>query len=262
MSSELIKIVLIVEYEGTNYCGFQFQYNVKTVQDEIETALFKLTAEKLRVISASRTDTGVHARGQVVSYWTVSRLASERILNGLNFYLPLDIAVQAVYKVNSRFNVQKDVVSREYRYLIWNSWTRSPLQRAHTHQVGSALDIQAMNRACELLLGEHDLSSFITDFSQSVIKSTVKTVFLARVEKEGYMVTFNICANAFLPHQVRNTVGVLIRVGQGKVTLEDFKNLMDAKKPGLAGPTVPAQGLYLMRINYPRSLGEYYDENL
>jgi tRNA pseudouridine38-40 synthase len=251
-----------VEYDGANYCGFQFQDNVKTIQDEIENAIFKLTAEKLRLITASRTDTGVHARGQVVSYWTASRLANERILNGLNYYLPQDIAVKAVYKVNSRFNVQKDAVSREYRYLIWNSRTRSPLQRAHTHLVGSALDIEAMNRACELLLGEHDLSSFITDFSQSVIKSTIKTVFLARVEKEGDMVTFNIAANAFLPHQVRNTVGVLIRVGLGKITLEDFKTLMEAKKPGLAGPTVPAQGLYLMRVNYPRPLGEYYDENL
>jgi tRNA pseudouridine38-40 synthase len=262
LSSDLIKIVLEVEYEGANYCGFQFQENVKTVQDEIEKALFKLTGEKLRVISASRTDTGVHARGQVISYWTAKRLARERILNGLNYHLPQDIAVKAVYKVNSRFNVQRDAVSREYSYLIWNSSTRSPLQRAYTHQVRSALDIEAMNRACELLLGEHDLSSFITDFSQSIIKSTVKTVFSTRVEKEGDMVKFHIAANAFLPHQVRNTVGLLIRVGQRKITVKKFKNIMEAKQPGLAGPTVPAQGLYLMRVNYPRPLGEYHDENL
>ncbi len=262
MSSDLIKIVLVVEYDGASYCGFQFQNNVKTVQDEIEKALLKLTGEKLRVISASRTDTGVHARGQVVSYWTASRLANERILNGLNYYLPQDIAVKAVYKVNSRFNVQKDAVSREYSYLIWNSYTRSPLQRARTYQVGGALDIEKMSRACALLIGEHDLSSFITDFSQSVIKSPIKTVILARVEKEGDMVNFSIAANAFLPHQVRNTVGVLIRMGLGKLNLEDFKTLMEAKQPGLAGPTVPAQGLYLMRVNYPRPLGEYYDENL
>jgi tRNA pseudouridine38-40 synthase len=118
-----------------------------------------------------------------------------------------------------------------------------------------------MNRACEWLIGEHDFSSFVTDFSQSIIKSTIKTVQLARVEKEENAVTFNIAANAFLPHQVRNTVGALIRVGLGKITIDDFKTLMEAKKPGLAGPTVPAQGLYLMKVNYPRPLGEY-DEDL
>jgi tRNA pseudouridine38-40 synthase len=261
LSSDLIKIVLVLEYDGANYCGFQFQENVKTVQDEIEKALHKLTGETLRIVSASRTDAGVHAKGQVVSYWTAGRLAEERILNGLNHYLPQDIAVKAVYKVNNRFNVQKDAVSREYSYIIWNSRTRSPLQRANSHYIWGALDIAAMNRACELLVGEHDLSSFITDYSQSIIKSTIKTVHLARVEKEGDRVTFNIVANAFLPHQVRNTVGALIRVGLKKLTVDDFKTMMEAKKPGLAGPTVPAQGLYLIQVNYPRPLGEYY-ENL
>jgi tRNA pseudouridine38-40 synthase len=118
-----------------------------------------------------------------------------------------------------------------------------------------------MNQACELLVGEHDLSSFITDYSQSIIKSTVKKVISAQVEKEGFSVVFSISANAFLPHQVRNIVGALIRVGLGKITVNDFKSLMEARKPGLAGPTVPAQGLYLMKVNYPRPLGEY-DEDL
>jgi tRNA pseudouridine38-40 synthase len=261
LSSDLTKIVLVLEYEGTNFCGFQFQTNARTVQDEIEKALLKLMGEKLRVVSASRTDSGVHARGQVVCYRTIRRMAKDRILNGLNHYLPPDLAVKAVYQVNSRFNVQKEAVGREYHYLIWNSRTRSPLIRAYTYQVGGALNIEAMNEACRLLLGEHDLSSFITDFSQSIIKSTVKTVQLARVEKEGNKVTFKMAANAFLPHQVRNTVGTLIGVGLGKITIDDFKTIMEAKKPGLAGPTVPAQGLYLMQVIYPHPLGEY-DENL
>lgn len=261
LNSDLNKVVLILEYDGSNYCGFQFQNNAKTVQDEIEKALSKLTGETLRVISASRTDTGVHARGQVVCYRTAGRLAKERILQGLNYYLPPDIAVKAAYKVDNRFNVQKDAVSREYSYLIWNSQTRSPLQRAYTHQVGVALDVAAMNQACELLVGEHDLSSFITDFRHSIIKSTVKTVIATGVKKEGFLLTFNIAANAFLPHQVRNTVGALIRVGLGKISVNDFKTIMEAKRPGLAGPTVPAQGLYLMKVNYPRPLGEY-DEDI
>jgi tRNA pseudouridine38-40 synthase len=260
LSSDLNRIVLVLEYDGKGFCGFQLQVNVRTVQDEIEKALLKLTGEVLRVISASRTDSGVHARGQVVSYRTTRRLAIERIINGLNHYLPPDLAVKAVYQVNSRFNVQKDAVSREYHYLIWNSRVRSPLLRGYTFQVSGNLDIEAMNGACRLLLGEHDLSSFITDFSQSIIKSTIKTVKQAIVEKEGDVVTFKITANAFLPHQVRNTVGALIRVGLGKINIDDFKSIMEEKKPGLAGPTVPAQGLYLMQVNYPHPLGDYYED--
>jgi tRNA pseudouridine38-40 synthase len=255
------KVVLVLEYDGAAYCGFQFQENAPTVQDEIEKALYRLTGEKVRVVAASRTDTGVHAAGQVVSFRTSSALATGTFIQGLNYYLPPDIAVLESYQVNNEFNVQREAVSREYRYLILNRATRSALQRSRTYQVSGELDIEAMNRACALLIGEQDLASFITAFSRSVIRSTLRTVYQARFERQPDMVVFDIKANAFLPHQVRNTVGALIRVGLGKNDLAGFQQILAAKKPGSAGPTVPAQGLFLIRINYSRPLGDY-NENL
>jgi tRNA pseudouridine38-40 synthase len=255
------KIVLVLEYEGTNYCGFQFQINAPTIQDQIEKALYKLTGEKIRVVSASRTDTGVHALGQVVCFRTDSELNTTAYQNGLNHYLPQDITVRASYKVNQDFNVQLDAISREYRYLLYNCPVRSPFQWRFSYQVCGDLNIEEMNKASQELIGEHDLASFVTDFSESNIRSTLRKVYNTQFRRDGDMVIFEISARSFLPHQVRNTVGTLIRVGLGKIRVDDFKTIMEAKKPGLAGPKVPAEGLYLVRVNYPRPLGEY-DEDL
>jgi tRNA pseudouridine38-40 synthase len=175
--------------------------------------------------------------------------------------LPQDIAVKASYKVNNGFSVQRDVVSREYNYFILNSSTRSPLKQTYTYRVNSELDIEKMNQAAEVLIGKHDLASFVTEINRSSVKSTIRTVYNVQVEREGDLVVFNMIAKSFLPHQVRNTVGTLIRVGSGKIDLNDFKNIMEAKRPGLAGPTVPAQGLFLVKVKYPHPLGDY-DEDL
>jgi tRNA pseudouridine38-40 synthase len=255
------KIVLVLEYKGTKYCGFQFQINAPTIQDEIEKALLKLTGEQLRVVSASRTDTGVHAKGQVVCFRPNSALIPLAFKNGLNHYLPQDIAVRKIYKVNQKFNVQLDAISREYRYLLFNSKTRSPFYEGICFKVSSELNIEEMNRASQTLVGEHDLASFVTDFNRSNIKSTIRKVYKAQFNRDGDLVIFDIVARSFLPHQVRNTVGTLIRVGMGKISVDDFQTIMEAKKPGLAGPKVPAEGLYLMQVNYPRPLGDY-DEDL
>ena len=147
LDSILSKIVLVVEYEGTNYCGFQFQENAPTVQNEIEKALTKLTGKSIRVVTASRTDSGVHAWGQVLSFRIESALKPKTYIKGLNYYLPPDIAVKASYKVNNRFNVQHDAVSREYTYWIWNSGTRSALKRWSTYQVSGKLDVEAIRAA-------------------------------------------------------------------------------------------------------------------
>jgi len=137
---------------------------------------------------------------------------------------------------------------------------RSPLKRAYAYQIKGELNIEEMNRAGKALVGEKDLASFVTAMSRSVVKSTLRTVYRADVKKKGDLVIFNITARSFLPHQVRNTVGALIRVGLGKIKFEEYLAIMEAKKPGLAGPTVPAQGLFLVKVNYPRPLGEYYED--
>jgi tRNA pseudouridine38-40 synthase len=249
------KVVLVMEYDGTCYHGFQWQQDLPSIQREVETAVEKLSGEECRVIAASRTDAGVHAKGQVVSFRSKSSLPTDTFVRGLNHYLPGDIAVKAAYRVSDSFNVRRDAISREYSYHIWNSPIRSPMLAAFSYLMASPLDIEMANRACQALTGEHDLASFASG-DGARIRNTVKRVFKAELERDGEMVIFNIVANSFLPHQVRNTVGVLIRVGSGKVGVDEFNSIIEARKPGLAGPTVPACGLCLNRINYPSPLGE------
>ncbi len=255
------KMVLIMEYDGSHYHGFQLQVNLPTIQEETEKALWELTGERTRVMAASRTDAGVHARGQVISFRTNSPLPPLTFVSGLNYYLPSDIAVKAVYRVDDSFNVRRDALSREYSYYILNSLTRSPVREGFTYLVTGHLDIEAINQACQALIGKHDFASFTTSNGLRM-ETTVRTVYQAEVVADEELVIFDIVANSFLPHQVRNMVGALIRVGMGAISVDEFHNIAAAKTPGLARPTAPAQGLCLMRINYPRPLGERDDENL
>jgi tRNA pseudouridine38-40 synthase len=250
--NSIIKIALVVEYDGGNYFGFQWQANVPTIQAELERAIQKLTGENSRVIAASRTDTGVHARGQVVSFRTKSVLSPQTILRALNYHLPNDIAVKSARKVDADFNVRREAVSREYDYRIWNGASRSPLLEGVAYFVPKKLNVRTMNGACKFLLGEHDLASFATALGN--LKSTVRHVYEAKLVRRNDLISFHMSANSFLPHQVRNTVGLLIRVGLGKVRLEEFRQILEAKRIGLAGPTAPACGLCLTRVNYPGNM--------
>lgn len=244
------RVVLILEYDGTRYHGSQFQDNAVTIQGETEKALQKLTGEKIRIGAASRTDTGVHAKGQVVSFSTDSALPLKAFVDGLNYYLPRDIAVKEAFKTDDDFDARRDAISREYQYHILSNPTRSPMRRGFSHRVNGKLDIKAMQLACQALVGKHDFASFvsITDIGE---KSAVRNVHKAAIERDGEEIVFDMVANSFLPHQVRNTVGSLIRVGKGKMTVDEFNRMVEAKRPGLAGPAVPAAGLCLMRVNYP-----------
>ena len=213
------------------------------------------------MVAASRTDAGVHAKGQVVSFRTEASLPIKAFTHGLNHHLPEDIAVRAAYKVSDAFNVQRDAVSREYRYCILNSATRSPLWRKYSYLVRGNLNLENMSRACQALVGVHDFASFVTEISDN-IKSTVRNVLHAGIARKGELVLFDIKANSFLPHQVRNTVGALLKVGMGDMSVDEFRGIIEAKKLGLAGPTVPACGLCLMQVNYPDPFQESDGEDL
>jgi len=245
------RIVLSVEYDGTRYHGFQLQGRLPTIQKELERAIWEFSGERNRVITASRTDAGVHAKGQVVSFRTGSSHSTETFVKGLNYYLPEDIAVKAAYRVKDSFNARRHAISREYNYYILNSPTRSPLRERFYYMVTGHLDIKAMNRASHALIGEHDFVSFVNN-NEAAEKSTVRRVYRAEMRKEGELVVFNMVANSFLMHQVRNTVGTLIRVGRGKISVGEFHNILEAKEPGLAWPTAPARGLCLIQVNYQR----------
>lgn len=247
--------MLGLEYDGTGYFGFQWQAGAPTVQMEVEAAILKLTGENLRVLAASRTDSGVHARGQMISFRTASRLAVLTFVKGLNYYLPGDIAVRAAYRVNEEFDIRRDAVSREYEYRMWNGAARSPLWRRFSCWVPGGLDTGLMNECCQALVGERDFASFTTAEDME-LKSTVRRVERAGVSRDDDLVTFRIVANSFLRHQVRNTVGALIRVGQLRMSQEEFVAVMEKREPGVMGPRAPAVGLCLMQVNYSAPFGE------
>jgi tRNA pseudouridine38-40 synthase len=240
------RLALIVEYDGTAYHGSQYQKGVPTIQGTIETAIEKLTGEVTRVALAGRTDAGVHALGQVVAFTTAAPYSPGTIVRALNSYLPADISVRAVAEVGIRFQPRREASNRLYRYTIYNSRQRSPLWRDRAWHVSARLDMAAMNDAARCLIGTHDFAAF----APPLRGTTVRTVRRAEVTACGPLVTFEIEANAFLPHQVRRTVGALVNVGTGCLSCEGFRDLVELAVPNAASFTAPPQGLCLIRVDF------------
>ena len=253
-------MALIIEYDGSRMLGSQCQPKGVTVQAQLEAAIEKLTGEKLRAMLSSRTDAGVSALGQVASFRTASEITLEKVMSGLNHFLPEEIAVKAAYRVPDSLDVRRSAVSRVYLYRIWNSPVPSPLAERYRHRVGLALDERLMDEAARRLIGTHDLAAFGSSLDKDR-KGTVRTVYQAAASRSGEEVVIRMAANSFLTHQVRNTAGALIRVGLGKMGLEEFEALMKAGKPGSAGPAAPGKGLVLVKINYLKDLGDYNEDN-
>jgi len=237
-----------MEYDGTRYHGSQYQSNAVSIQGETESAVQKLTGEEIRVSMASRTDAGVHAKGQVVSFKSKASFPPKAWVGAMNHYLPKDISIRAAYEVDGGFDVRRHALCREYRYHILNRRTPSPLWRHFSEWVPQPLDVEAMNAACSVLVGERDFAPFAP---AAYTRSTRRQAFSAEVGRTGDVVTFDIRASSFLPHQVRNTVGGLVKVGLHKMTAETFREMASSGKAGTIGPTAPARGLCLMNIKYP-----------
>lgn len=236
-----------MEYDGTRYHGSQYQSNALTIQGEIEDAVHRLTGEESRVSMASRTDAGVHAKGQVASFKTTMALSPENWVKALNFCLAKDISASVSYEADFDFDVRRDAICREYRYCIMNRPAPSALWRNFCEFVHWPLDIDVMNEACECLVGEHDFAPFSSVFDD---RRTVRRVSSAEVTRKGDLVMFNMSADSFLPHQVRNTVGGLIKVGLGKLKGETFCEMASSGQAGMIGPAAPARGLCLMGVRY------------
>ncbi len=243
------KIALVVEYQGTRYHGFQVQAQTPTVQQALEEAICRLTGERSRVLCASRTDAGAHALGQVVSFRTAASYPPESFLGALNHFLPDDIGVRQAYEIPMEFDVRKKATAREYRYLLTNRPTRSPVLREWAHQVSEPLDVDAMAEAAGLLLGEHDFASFAGPLTPKTA-NTEKRLFRAEVRRCGDRIAFRVAGNSFLHQQVRRMTGALVEVGLGKLTFDGFEELARCRKRGVAGPTLPACGLTLTAVRY------------
>ncbi len=251
-------IALLVEYDGARYHGFQVQHNAATVQQALERALEDLLGAPTPLRGASRTDVGVHARGQVASFRTDAQYPAETFVLALNSYLPEDIAVQAVCDIGADVDVRRYAYSRRYRYSILNCAIRSPLARAQALLVREPLDVDAMDWAAQALVGQHGFASFSGQPSYPGQPSE-RRVLSATVHRSDAMVYFDIEAESFLPQQVRRTVAQLLYVGKHKRDASVIQAFLDHPVLGAAWEALPPHALCLEAITYPDSLVPFAD---
>jgi tRNA pseudouridine38-40 synthase len=241
-------IKLLIEYDGTNYAGWQQQKNSITVQETLARAIEPVVQEPVTVYGASRTDAGVHAFGQVAHFKTTSTILSERLIHAINYYLPHDITIKDAADAAESFHAQFGAISKIYRYSLFNDWVRTALNRDFCYVYGFPLDIDKMRAAMQYLMGTHDFTSFTTKAWQE--KNRVRTIKTLNVTKEGKCIYFTIEADGFLYNMVRTIVGTLLEIGRGKMAAECIKDILHARDRSFAGPKAPAKGLCLMEVKY------------
>ena len=233
----------LVEYDGTDFAGFQAQPGARTVQGELEAALSRLTGGiRSRVDGAGRTDAGVHAIGQVIAFTYSGRLTAQELERALTALVPADVAIRDLRRVPAGFHPRHAARYREYRYTVWNG-PRSPLRERTALGVRVPLNVAAMANAGSAFEGRHDFSSF-----GGGDRSPVRIVHAVRVRKVGRLVTIDVTANAFLRGQVRRMVAGLLEVGMGKMDEEGLRAALAAREPALNGAAAPAKGLCLRRV--------------
>ena len=237
-----------IAYHGANFAGSQRQANARTVQQEVETAAERLFGAPTRVAMAGRTDSGVHAIGQVAAFSAVTTLDAATVGRALNAHLPEDVAVRFVDEVLLDFDPRYWARKRSYRYTILQGEARDPMLRDRAWHVREPLDAGVMNRAAEALLGRHDFRACSGPLEPG--RNPVRTVTLARWQVQGHLLEFEIAAEAFLPQMVRRIVGGLTRTGKGAQSIETFVRLLAEAEPGSIGPTAPARGLSLQQVSY------------
>jgi len=247
-------IRLDVQYDGTDFHGFAPQLAVRTVGGELEDVLERVLGQRPRVTPAGRTDTGVHAKGQVVSFQTDSAMSCGELKRAMNALVGGDLLVKEVSDAPDGFDARRSVQTRCYSYAIWNAADRNVWERRWMGHVASPLDVEAMDRSCQYLVGKHDFAAFRTHRSQDdTEKGTVTRVKAARWwrdETREQVLRFEIEADAFLRHMVRTIVGTSVWVGQGKIAADDVATSMETRERAATGPTAPANGLTLLKVTY------------
>jgi tRNA pseudouridine38-40 synthase len=241
---------MLIEYDGTDFFGWQRQNDKTTIQGEIEKTLTKILNQKIKIHGSGRTDAGVHALGQVAHFQATTKISPSQLKKGMNsLNKKQPIVIKDCSIMDSSFHARYSVVSKEYRYFILNQDDPSAIYRLYKWHIRSALDIDAMNRCCETITGVFDFKSF--ENSGSPRSSTIREVFDSVFEKmPDNTLVFKICANGFLKYMVRNLVGTIVLVGLNKISYEDFIIIFKATDRTKAGPTAPAHGLFLKEVNY------------
>ncbi len=247
------RFVLGIEYDGSDFCGWQWQPDRRSVQSELENALSKVANQPVTVVCAGRTDAGVHALEQIVHFDVTVERGNDAWLLGGNSNLPDDIRILWVKEIQNDFHARYSALARLYRYVIHNRPVKSALQPSQVTWCYHPLDEEAMHLAGQHLVGNHDFSSFRAKGCQSL--SPFRQVHFIDVSRDKDKVMVLVCANAFLHHMVRNIVGVLMAIGVGKQSANWTLDLLAAKKRELAGVTAPPYGLYLEAVHYPEGYG-------
>lgn len=250
-------IKLIVAYDGTGYGGWQRQSNRPTIQGELEEKISLIANEKVVVHGAGRTDAGVHAYGMAASFHTRSTVSCEGFLRGLNSLLADDIRVLDAEEVAAGFHARKSASGKCYIYNLAVGGVQIPTERLYSYNVFGSFDVDAVVKSLQVVVGSHDFSSFEATGSRDMDRTTgrgaVRRIFTAAVEildNEPLQLQIKIAGDGFLRHMVRNIVGTLIEVGQGRRSVNDFHDVLKAKDRSLAGPTAPAKGLFLKEVYY------------
>ncbi len=243
-----MRITLGIEYDGSPYSGWQSQLGEPTVQDALQAALSEIASEKMSVMAAGRTDTGVHGIEQIVHFDSHVARPMQAWVRGVNALLPKSIAVRWAHPVSDDFHARFSAQGRSYRYFLLNRSTRSALHAGKVGWFHAPLDLAKMQQAAQCLLGTHDFSAFRA--SQCQAKSPIKTLRQLEITREGDMLIFDVSADAFLHHMVRNLVGCLVYVGKGKYPVEWMTQVLQSRDRKLAAPTFSPDGLYLRHVKY------------
>ena len=249
------RILLVTAYDGTNYCGWQVQKNGETIEGVLNRELSRLFGAEIAVIGASRTDSGVHALGNVAVFDTEARMPADKVAYALNSRLPEDIRIQRSLEVPPDFHPRKTACVKTYEYRILNREFELPSERLNSYFFRRELDVERMKAACPYFLGEHDFKSFCSIHTQA--ETTVRTIYSLEVLEEelpdlgGRRIRIRVTGNGFLYNMVRILAGTLIQVGLGVYAPEDMEPMLMACDRQAAGPTAPAQGLTLIGMEYP-----------
>jgi tRNA pseudouridine38-40 synthase len=251
------RLALCVQYDGTQFNGWQIQNDGRTVQGEIERALGILMGKKIRVVACGRTDSGVHAKCQIVHFDSTRQLPLQRIAIGMNGILPDDVSVENVYAVPDAFNARFDPVEREYLYRIYNHPLRSPFARNRAMWDHEPLDEEYMAQAASYLIGEHDFASFCKTISAKEMEHTIRTIYEIRIERDGYFINVTIRGNAFLHNMIRSIIGTMIGLYRNGSPPSAMCDVLAGKDRRCGGATVAPYGLYLNRVIYDPPLSTY-----
>ena len=241
-------IKLTIEYDGSRYHGWQVQPNAMTVQQKIEEAIHNLTGEKIKIVGASRTDSGVHAYGQVANFVTNSNIRPDKFCDALNHFLPCDIVIAKSECVSCEFHSRYDSKGKKYRYVIYNRSIPSAIWRSRAYHVKHMINLDIMRKEAKVLIGEHDFSSFRS--SDKDVKTSVRTIYDIDIQKNGDFIIMDISGNGFLYNMVRIIVGTLVDMTTRKIYPYDMLEILQAKDRKKAGNTAPPCGLYLMEVWY------------